>query len=188
MSPLDFFIEFLSNPFKIGGLIPSSNALARAMIRAAETKFSSGHTLVEVGPGTGPITKHLCEFNPKPSKVVIFELNDRFYKMISEKFPEYSVVHGAIESNWSSSLDATTPKVILSSLPLFNFSSDGKKKIVDIFQNELLTNSNSVLMQYTYNHFIEPIGFESPSIRAEKVETVWANVPPATVWRYSRKD
>ena len=58
-SSLLFWRRYLRRPLGIGALAPSSASLARAMVRVLDPKPTD--TVVELGPGTGPVTEALVE-------------------------------------------------------------------------------------------------------------------------------
>ncbi|MGL4666308.1 MAG: hypothetical protein ACRCWR_00065, partial [Saezia sp.] len=55
------FLSMLKNPRLTGSLIPSSRYLAQLMARSAQ----GAEQIIELGAGTGPITKVLLKLYPK---------------------------------------------------------------------------------------------------------------------------
>lgn len=54
-----FFINFLKNWKQIGSITPSSNFLSRKMLKGLD--ISGAKMIVELGAGTGSITKHIIQ-------------------------------------------------------------------------------------------------------------------------------
>ena len=52
-----FLRRWLAHPLRIGAIAPSAPALARAMAEAARTELTNGNLVVELGPGTGSVTR-----------------------------------------------------------------------------------------------------------------------------------
>ena len=73
---LDFISRFLSSPMRTGAVLPSSVRLARAL--AGEIDFSSAITIVELGAGTGVVTRELLKRMSNDSKLLVFEINPMF--------------------------------------------------------------------------------------------------------------
>ena len=48
--------------------------------------------VIELGPGTGPITEALIEHGVAPSRLVLVEFNPTFCQLLRERFPEATVV------------------------------------------------------------------------------------------------
>jgi len=92
------------------------------------------------------------------------------------------VVHGC-----ASQLDrlATDPKnslVIVSSLPLMSMPRDETLGCVQAMHALLEHHAGARLLQYTYAaRHVRPFD-APPGWRWRRVTTVWANLPPATVW------
>ena len=76
------FLKELRTSFKsIGAMCPSSPMLGRAMaspVSASDRKNSRPMTILEVGPGTGPVTRQILRFMGPEDRFVICELNHRF--------------------------------------------------------------------------------------------------------------
>ena len=48
--------------------------------------------MIELGPGTGPITEALVEHGVNPSRLVLVEFNPTFCQLLRQRFPEATVV------------------------------------------------------------------------------------------------
>ena len=55
-----FFLHWLRRPGKVGAVVPSGPALAAAL--AAEVDTAAPGAVVELGPGTGRVTRALLDF------------------------------------------------------------------------------------------------------------------------------
>jgi 16S rRNA (adenine1518-N6/adenine1519-N6)-dimethyltransferase len=54
----------------------------------------TGDTVVEIGPGQGALTKHLCE---KPVKLIGIEIDDRAIQLLQERFgKQLELIHGDV--------------------------------------------------------------------------------------------
>ena len=62
-----FLRQFVQSPRTVGAVLPSSPALARAML--APIDFASARTIVEFGPGTGAFTREIVPFEVVTRKI-----------------------------------------------------------------------------------------------------------------------
>src|SRR5580698_4885725 len=87
-----FLKSLVATPRLTGAVAPSGRALARAMAAAAG---SPSHGLViELGPGTGPVTRSLIEAGLPPARLVLVEYDATFCRLLERRFGEASVTQG----------------------------------------------------------------------------------------------
>ncbi len=77
-----FLKSLVATPRLTGAVAPSGRALARAM--AAAVGSPSRGLVIELGPGTGPVTRSLIEAGLPPSRLVLVEY-DRGVLQYAEK-------------------------------------------------------------------------------------------------------
>jgi phospholipid N-methyltransferase len=80
-----FFSKFLRHGKAIASFVPSSEYLARAVVR--DIDFSRCRVLVELGAGTGPITSELLRHAPSGCRALIIERDADFCDRLRERFP-----------------------------------------------------------------------------------------------------
>lgn len=129
-----FFREFRRNFYSTGAISPSSGFLARALARYVRRPLTNGHTspgggrrILEVGPGTGAVTRHILASMQPGDTLDLVELNDAFVELLRDRlandptFQPYAdrvrVLHQKVEDMPA---DAQYDLVI-SGLPLNNF-------------------------------------------------------------------
>jgi phospholipid N-methyltransferase len=71
--PLTFLKGFLKNPKEVGSVIPSSRDLIRRIMRQA--RIPETRVVVELGPGTGVVTKPILAASGRDAKLVAMEIN-----------------------------------------------------------------------------------------------------------------
>jgi len=87
---IQFLQAFFKNPLKVGSIAPSSPELAQKMlagIRPNEKKI-----VLELGVGTGAITKFLQEIVPNNESYLGIELDKTLVKSLKRSFPELKIV------------------------------------------------------------------------------------------------
>ena len=178
-----FLASLMSTPHLTGAVAPSGRALARAMAAAAGP-LESG-LVVELGPGTGPVTRALIDRGLDLSRLVMLEYNPQFCRMLKERFPGAEVIEGdayGLERTLNR-LEGVRVAAFVSSLPLLTRPpADRGKLLGDAFA---LMGRDGVFVQFTYGP-VSPIPHEICDGRyaASRGRAVWANIPPARVWTY----
>lgn len=71
--PLTFLKGFLRNPKEVGSVIPSSRDLIRRIMRQA--RIPETRVVIELGPGTGVVTKPILQQAGLDSKLIAMEIN-----------------------------------------------------------------------------------------------------------------
>ena len=71
-----FIRSWLEKPLAIGAVTPSGRFLARTMARYVDPDQTG--PVIELGPGTGPVTEALVERGIEPKRLVLVEFNPGF--------------------------------------------------------------------------------------------------------------
>jgi phosphatidylethanolamine/phosphatidyl-N-methylethanolamine N-methyltransferase len=90
---LQFLQAFLKNPLTVGAISPSSPELAKAMIE--DLRPNENNIVLELGVGTGAITKFLRQVVPDERSYLGIEINDEFVQKLIEDFPDLLVTCGS---------------------------------------------------------------------------------------------
>src|SRR5215212_8622987 len=85
-----FIGSWINKPLAVGSVTPSSKPLARTMAQYVDPHGDG--PVIELGPGTGPITEALVEHGVDPSRLVLIEFNPTFCELLRRRFPEATVV------------------------------------------------------------------------------------------------
>src|SRR4029077_6974923 len=94
----DFFLfigKFFRHGTKIASLAPSSPWLSRTTVRNVD--WDKARVVVELGAGTGPITKVIAEKAKPDCKVIVLEWDSDFAKILRERYshlPNFDVIEG----------------------------------------------------------------------------------------------
>lgn len=84
--------KFLKHGTSIATVAPSSRFLARRMLKGID--WDTAECIVELGAGTGPVTKELLRRVKPHTKLIIVELDSDFCKRLRERFPNADIVEG----------------------------------------------------------------------------------------------
>ena len=183
---LRFFLRWLRRPGQVGAVVPSGPALAAAL--AAEIDTEAPGAVVELGPGTGQVTRALLEAGVRPEQLVAIERDAAFCKLLRRRFPDIQIIAGearALEPLLQQA-GVGPVKAVASSLPLLSMTSAYRRAVLS--QIAAVLHIDGVLVQYTYGMAAPiPQALEQElSVIGERTNWVLANLPPAAVWRYRR--
>ena len=90
--PGRFLKSLIDKPRLTGAVAPSGRALARAMV-AASGPPQRGR-IVELGPGTGPVTRALIERGVDARRLTLVEFNPEFCHLLKIRFPQVEIIEG----------------------------------------------------------------------------------------------
>ncbi len=178
-----FIRSWIGKPLSIGAVTPSGKVLARTMARYVDP--DSKGPIIELGPGTGPVTEALIARGIDPSRLVLVEFDPDFCRMLRARFPQATVVRGdayALRHTLGEVLQERAAAVV-SGLPLMTKPMKTRVRLIhDAFR---LMHPGAPFVQFTYA-VIPPIPKALSGVTAEGSERIWMNVPPARVWVYRK--
>lgn len=150
---------------------------------ASVARPSAQLPVLELGPGTGVITRAILDRGVAPSQLWSIEYSPEFFNHMKNKLPDIKLVLGD-----AFNLDATLGDsgamrfdCAISGLPLLNFPMPQRIG----FLNGLLKRlpAGRPVIQLCYG-FSSPIDVTGTPIVAYRRDFVLRNVPPAHIWSY----
>ena len=148
-----------------------------------------GH-IVELGPGTGPVTQALLARGIAPERLVLVEYESRFCHLLSERFPGVTIVQGDAYG-LKATLDGKVPgkiATVVSSLPLLVRPERDRVELLN--QAFELMGDEGLFIQFTYGLTKSPMPMHANGVNGAYVgkgsPPVVLNIPPARVWRYRK--
>jgi phosphatidylethanolamine/phosphatidyl-N-methylethanolamine N-methyltransferase len=184
-----FLKRWLRRPFAMGAVIPSSRLLAEAMARATVQALEGrpGH-VVELGAGTGQVTKALLAAGIAPSRLALVERDPELATFLRRHFTEPKIIEGdAARLPKLLAEHATAPiAAVVSSLPLLSLPTEIVNGIVNgVFE---ALPRGAALIQFTYGPTPPVPRALRQSLRLVGVRgrRIWRNVPPAVVWTFRK--
>lgn len=170
-----FLRGLMANPRSMGAVIPSSDSLARAMTRHIDIE-QPGY-VVELGPGTGVITKALLNTGIKAQRVIALELAPHFAKQLKAQFPAIAIIQGSA-TQLSEFIEQKPVQAIISSLPLRSLSKENREKI--LLEIPKVLAPNGLFIQFTYA-LHDSHDYDPENLKLIDSFIVWRNFPPARV-------
>lgn len=178
---------FLKRAFKnlrqLGSVAPSSIHLGEEMARHLDAQ--ADYPIVELGGGTGSLTRAILSAGIDPQRLYTLELDEELCSFLQNEFPDCHVIHGC-----AGQLEKILPKeihgkvkAIVSGLPLLNFPTKAMDQVVESALSIMAP--EGYMLQYTYSPR-SPLPAERYGLQKDKLRTVLRNIPPATVWKYWR--
>jgi phosphatidylethanolamine/phosphatidyl-N-methylethanolamine N-methyltransferase len=178
-----FIRSWIERPLTIGAVTPSGKHLARTMARYVDP--NSTGPVVELGPGTGPVTEALVAAGVEPSRLVLVEFNPAFCRILRARYPEATLVQGDAYSvrRLLQTLLLQPAAAVVSGLPLMTKPIKMRLRLLrDAFELML---PGAPFVQFTYS-VASPVPKHSGGFSAEASERIWMNIPPARVWVYRK--
>ncbi|MES1155865.1 MAG: methyltransferase [Pseudorhodoplanes sp.] len=175
----------MEKPLATGAVMPSGRLLARTMARYVDLDVPG--PVIELGPGTGPVTAALVARGIEPSRLVLVEFNPVFCRLLRSRYPEATVVQGDAYSlkRLLENLVRQPAAAVVSGLPLLTKPFKTRMRLInDAFA---LMQADAPFVQFTYSMTTPPIpkGL-TRKVRTEASERIWMNLPPARVWIYRK--
>jgi phosphatidylethanolamine/phosphatidyl-N-methylethanolamine N-methyltransferase len=178
-----FIRSWIERPLSIGAVTPSGKILARTMARYVDP--NSDGPVVELGPGTGPVTEALVEAGVAPSRLVLVEFNPTFCRLLRARYPEATLVQGDAYGmrRLLETLLLQPAAAVVSGLPLVTKPIGMRLRLIrDAFDLML---PGAPFVQFTYS-VASPLPRRLGGFTAEASERIWMNIPPARVWVYRK--
>ncbi len=178
---MQFIRSWIEKPLSTGAVMPSSKALARTMARYVDPQ--SVGPVVELGPGTGPVTEALVQHGVDPKRLLLVEFNPDFCRLLRKRYPAATVVQGDAYRlrRLLGSVLREPAAAVVSSLPLVTKPLRARLRLISDAMGMLTP--GAPFIQFTYA-MVPPIPKALSGIKAESSELIWMNLPPARVWVY----
>ena len=173
-------VQFIRAPAMVGGIVPSSPVLARALSRQA----AGFEAIVELGAGTGAVTGRLASDHPHATLSII-EREPALARRLAADYALARIRTGCVHECEDELLAQPARAVAVSSLPFRSLPGAVAEATIGTLQRFLLAHPARRLVQYSYG-LREPFALTDGRLAWRRVERVWRNVPPAVVWLASR--
>lgn len=182
---LRFLRAWAGDPLRVAAVAPSGDALARLI--TSEVDPSAGPVL-ELGPGTGAFTRALLARGIRESDLTLVEYGSEFARMLEFRFPQARVLWLDAAQLANHPLFEGAPLAsVVSGLPLLSMPP---RKVMAILAGSFsyLRPSGS-FYQFTYGPRCpvpRPI-LDRLGLKATRIGSTLRNLPPASVYRLSRR-
>lgn len=180
-----FFRRWIANPLKVGALLPSSPALARLLARNVE--IGPDDAVIEVGAGTGSITKALVAAGIPRERLFVIEIDSDMCTYLRKQFPQVQIIHGdatrlldIVPSRWHGKVST-----VVSGIPMITLPFDAQQRLIrSLFS---IMKPGGQMLQYTYS-LISPIPQDKLGLTVRRCGMAFLNVPPASVFSFRKAE
>lgn len=169
--------RFLTSPKSIGSIVPSSKFLVHALVDPIP--WDKIETVVELGGGTGAVTREIQKRIAPNTKAIIFENDPILSEQLRVRFPHFGHAEDAeqmryvLQSNGIKKVDA-----IISCLPFANFPSFLTTRILKEANRAL--HEDGVFVQFQYS--LQMRKYLLAHFSQVSVRFVPVNIPPSFVY------
>ena len=180
-----FLRAWAAHPLRIAAVSPSSSSLAD-LITSEITSASS--PVIELGPGTGVFTRALVARGVPEDRLVLVEAEVGFSQLLARRFPSAHVLSIDAAHFGRAKIPGSAPAgAAISGLPLLSMSP---RKVIAILDGTFdRLRPHGALYQFTYGlrcpiprWILDRLG-----LKAVRIGGTMANVPPASVYRITRR-
>ena len=162
-------------------MFPSSRFLQRGML--APLDFSRIRLAVELGPGTGCITRAILERLSPTARLLALDINRDFVAELSTRFqdPRLLPVHASAAQLLEVLRDRGLGQAdcVISGLPYCNMELSQRNQLVQTTEQSLAPGGVFVVFQYSPFWLPQVLRRHFPSYKADLVPL---NIPPALVY------
>ncbi|WP_414507092.1 class I SAM-dependent methyltransferase [Streptomyces sp. NEAU-L66] len=203
-----FLVESIRNHRTVGSIAPSSKSLASMLADPLLKRAPRNSNVLEVGAGTGSVTRVLLPQIPRGSRLDIVEANPHFAAHLRRlvrgnpdllEKQEHVRVHNTFVEQLTTDCRYD---VIVSGLPFSNFAPRQVEEIMGRYLELLRPGGTLTYFSYCGSRWVRALLTSRPEARrqcdvkdllnqyhnqyAVGCWTVWGNLPPAQVWQLRR--
>ena len=187
---LQFLQAFLKNPGKVGAIAPSSPELAAEMLQGIHP---DDHNIVlELGVGTGAITKFLRDVIPSRESYLGLELDGNLVKSLNKNFPDMNIIQGNAADAYTihQSLNLGKVRYLVCCLPFVSLPKDVSDDVLAEISRFMDEGCELRIFQYAHGYFLPPAIKLRDYLKAHygksrRSPLVLKNVPPAFTLTWS---
>lgn len=182
-----FFRRFLAQPGKVASLIPSSPAFSRTIAR--QIRREPDEYVVELGAGTGSVTRAILDAGVPPEKLVLVEIDPEMADFLRHAHPKATVVEGSC-FDLAEALPEAVPEAaggkvgsIVCGVPIALFEPGEQRRLADTMISLMPHGRPFLALTYRWN---SPLPHRELDLEGARLGFTPWNVPPASVWGYRR--
>jgi len=179
-----FLREFLRHPQQVASIVPSSRFLERRVVEIGNVQ--SAGTVVELGAGTGGLTRAILRAMPREARLLSVEINPRFRASLERIGDSRLVAHtgSACELEEVLSLhDLAAPEVVISGIPFSKIGRASASEILETIATVLAPGGRFVA--YQLHKRVESLC--NPLLGPAEVEVELRNIPPLRIYRWQKQ-
>lgn len=187
---IQFLQAFLKNPGTVGSITPSSPELARRMV--AGLRPDENNVVLELGVGTGAITKFLQNIVPDENSYLGIELDRDLVRSLKRNYPNMKMARGNALDAWEIYRKSGVGKVgtIICCLPFVSMPNEVGEKILLGIDKFMQKGCTFRTFQYAHGYYF-PSAIKLREYmrdrygKSKRSSLIVKNVPPAYTLTWS---
>ncbi len=175
-----FFQRWLANPLQMGSIVPSSPALCRRVV--SQTRAAPDQVVVELGAGTGVISRALIDGGVSPERLVVVEIVPQMADHLRTVLPGARVIEGdarRLPELIPPELHGRVGTVVVG-IPLVLLPVAEQRRFIDAIE-AVAPGRGFILYSYCVT---SPLPWKKHGLLPKREAWTPLNFPPASVWRY----
>jgi phosphatidylethanolamine/phosphatidyl-N-methylethanolamine N-methyltransferase len=176
-----FLRRWLANPLQMGSVVPSAPALCRRVV--AQVRLEADEGVVELGAGTGVISRALLAGGIAPERITVVEIVPDMASHLAETLPGVTVIQGDARAL----PDLLPPHrrgrvgTVVCGIPLVLLPVAEQRRFIDAMA---AVAPGRGFLHYSYC-VTSPLPWRKHGLVAKREAWTPLNFPPASVWRYT---
>ncbi|MGB7207826.1 MAG: rRNA adenine N-6-methyltransferase family protein [Pyrinomonadaceae bacterium] len=187
---IEFLQAFLKNPGKVGSIKPSSPELAQKMIEGITP--DKNNAVLELGVGTGAITKFLQDIVSDDKSYLGIELDRDLVRLLRRNFPDMQIVRGNAVDTASIHERSGIGKIsyVICCLPFVSLPNEVGEQIMQQVDKFMQQGCTFRTFQYAHGYYF-PSAIKLREFmrtrygKSKKSPLIVKNVPPAYTLTWS---
>jgi phosphatidylethanolamine/phosphatidyl-N-methylethanolamine N-methyltransferase len=178
-----FLRRAMAHPLRLLSPLPSSPAVGWLVAQHVQNRKSG--LVVEIGGGTGAITRALLDAGVSPDRLAVIEIDEELADYLRAALPGVAVVTGdarflasLLPQSWHGQIDT-----IVFGVPMTVLTLDQQRELIDASLAALSPSGR--FLQYTYSVF-SPTRAHRLGLAGRRLGVTYHNFLPASVWTYWR--
>jgi phosphatidylethanolamine/phosphatidyl-N-methylethanolamine N-methyltransferase len=179
-NPWMFFRRWIANPLQMGSVVPSSEALCLRVV--AQTQRAPDEIVLELGAGTGVISRALLAAGLPPERLFVLEIVPDMAEHLRRQLPDVNVIEGdardlprLLPARWHGKVGT-----VVCGIPLVLLPVPQQRRFIDAIE---AVAPGRGFLHYSYC-VTSPLPAEKHGLSKRREAWTPLNFPPASVWRY----
>lgn len=186
-----FFRVMFRNPKGVSAIAPSSQKLARAM--TCGLQLNPDEAILELGPGTGALTRQIRHIIPASNAYLGIELELRFVNLLQQRFPDLRFVQDTVANAEAVYARAgmVPVKAIISGLSVSTLPKEVQERLIENLDRLLKPGAVFRMFQYVHAYPLpSAVRFRRKMntlfSEYQRSRVILKNLPPAFVLTWIR--
>jgi phosphatidylethanolamine/phosphatidyl-N-methylethanolamine N-methyltransferase len=175
-----FFRRWMANPLQMGSIVPSSPALCKRIV--AQTRYADDEIVLELGAGTGVISRALIDSGLPPERLYVVEIVPDMADHLRSALPGVQVIQGDARR-----LPSLIPQqfhgrigTVVVGIPLVLLPLPEQRRFITAIE-AVAPGRGFILYSYCVT---SPLPWKKHGLLPKREAWTPLNFPPASVWRY----